>query len=193
MLARAVTSLELQRLLGMKAGRRAVDIVKTLHIQAPLEEVYPFWANVENFRRFMTHLKEVRHLGEGRSHWVAAGPAGTSVAWDAELTVYEPNRRLAWRSMPGSMIENAGMIHFDPNPNGSTRVHMRLSYNPPAGMVGHAVAWLFGQGLKTELDVDLVRLKDLLEHGKTKGVSGESVLALALATGARAGVLCLSL
>ncbi len=41
MLARAVTSLELQRLLGMKAGRRAVDIVKTLHIQAPLEEVYP--------------------------------------------------------------------------------------------------------------------------------------------------------
>ena len=76
---------------------------------------------------------EVRHLGEGRSHWVAAGPAGTSVTWDAEITVYEPNRRLAWRSTPSSMIENAGLIHFDAYPDGSTRVHLRWSYNPPAG------------------------------------------------------------
>jgi len=94
MLARAVTNMEMRRLVGIGGGRRAVDIDKTLHIQAPLKEVYTFWANVENFPRFMTHIKEVRHLGEGRSHWVAEGPAGTSVSWDAELTVYEPNRRL---------------------------------------------------------------------------------------------------
>ncbi len=124
MLTRAVTDIELQRLIGAGSDRQAVDVQKTITIQAPVEEVYNFWANFENFPRFMTHINEVRHLGEGRSHWVAAGPAGTEVSWDAELTVCEPNQRLAWRSMPGSMIGNAGMIHFSPNPDGSTRVHM---------------------------------------------------------------------
>jgi uncharacterized membrane protein len=175
MLARAVTNLELQRLIGTGDGRRAVDIDKTIHIQAPVEEVYAFWANFENFPRFMSHITEVRNLGEGRSHWRATGPAGTEISWDSEITAYEPNRCLAWRSMPGSMIENAGLIHFDPNPDGSTRVHMRLSYNPPAGAVGHAVAWLLGRDLKTELDADLVRLKGLLEQGKTRAASGEPV------------------
>jgi uncharacterized membrane protein len=175
LLARAVTNMEMRRLVGTGSGRRAVDIVKTLHIQAPLEAVYTFWANVENFPRFMTHIKEVRHLGEGRSHWVAEGPAGTSVSWDAEVTVCESNRRLAWRSMPGSMIENAAMLDFAANPDGSTRVHMRWSYNPPAGALGHAVAWLLGRDLKTELDADLVRLKSLLEHGTTRATSGETV------------------
>ena len=182
MLARAVTNIELPRLIGAGSDRWAVDIQKTVKIQAPIEEVYNFWANVEHFPRFMTHIKEVRHLGEGRSHWVAEGPAGTSVTWDAEITLYEPNRRLAWRSTPGSMIENAGLIHFDAYPDGSTRVHLRWSYNPPAGAIGHAVAWLLGKDLKTELDEDLVRLKSLLEHGKTRAASGEVVQRDALAS-----------
>ena len=174
MVARAVTNLELQRLIGTGDGRRAVDIQKTVHIQAPVEEVYAFWANFENFPRFMSHITEVRNLGEGRSHWRATGPAGTEVSWDAEITVYEPNRTLAWRSTPGSMIENTGSMHFSPNADGSTRVHMQLSYTPPAGAIGHAAAWLLGMDLKTALDEDMVRLKSLLEHGKTTA-SGATV------------------
>ena len=180
LVARAVTNLELKRLLGTGGGRRAVEIYKTMNIQAPLEEVYNFWANYENFPRFMTHIREVRNLGDGRSHWVAEGPAGTSVAWDAGITAYEPNRLLAWRSTPGSVIENAGVLHFAANPDGSTRVHLRWSYNPPAGAVGHAVAWLLGRDLKTELEDDLVRLKSLLEHGKTRAASGATVRREAL-------------
>jgi uncharacterized membrane protein len=180
MLARAVTNIELPRLIGAGSDRWAMDIQKTIKIQAPIEEVYNFWANVEHFPHFMTPI-EVRHLGEGRSHWVAEGPASTSVTWDAEITVYEPNRRLAWQSTPGSMIENAGLIHFDANPDGSTRVHLRWSYHPPAGAVGHAVAWLLGKDLKTELDEDLVRLKSRFEHGKTRAASGEVVQRDALA------------
>lgn len=174
MLARAVTNLELQRLTGTGNDHRAVDIQKTFDIQAPVEEVYAFWANFENFPRFMSYITEVRNLGEGRSHWRATGPAGTEVSWDAEITVYEPNRILAWRSTPGSGIGNAGIIHFSPNADGSTHVHMQLSYNPPAGAIGHAAAWLLGMDLKTALDEDMVRLKSLLEHGKTTA-SGTTV------------------
>ena len=43
-----------------------------------------------------------------------------------------------------------------------------MSYSPPAGVFGHALAWLFGSDPKTEMDEDLVRLKSLLEIGRTR-------------------------
>jgi uncharacterized membrane protein len=42
-----------------------------------------------------------------------------------------------------------------------------MSYNPPAGALGHAVATLFGSDPKSAMNEDLVRLKSLLETGKT--------------------------
>ena len=167
LLARAGTNAEMQRIVGL-GGRRGVDIQKTLNILAPVEEVYAFWSNYQNFPRFMTHIKEVRDLGNGRSHWTAAGPAGVPVAWDAELTERIPNQILAWKSTPESRIENAGIVRFDSNADGSTRISIRTTYNPPAGMLGHAVASLFGADTKKEIDDDLVRLKSLLEFGKTR-------------------------
>ncbi|HYZ86710.1 MAG TPA: SRPBCC family protein [Bryobacteraceae bacterium] len=175
LLVRAVTNMDTTRLIGAGAGRRAVDIQKSLTINAPVEEVFRFWSTYENFPRFMSHIREVRDHGSGRSHWIADGPAGTSVAWDAEITGFEPNRMLAWRSMPGSTIQNAGIVRFEPAGEHGTRVHMQLAYNPPAGAVGHAIAWLFSRDLKTELDEDLVRFKSLIERGKTRSGSGERV------------------
>ena len=49
-----------------------------------------------------------------------------------------------------------------------------MSYNPPAGAIGHAIAKLFGVGPKDVLDEDLVRMKSLFEHGKTRA-HGETV------------------
>jgi uncharacterized membrane protein len=166
LLARATTNLELKRLLGVGGGRRAVDVHKTITIAAPVEQVFEFWANPENFPRFMAHLREVRDRGAGRSHWVAAGPAGVPVTWDATLTRVIPYDLLAWRSEPGSVIANAGVIRFEPVDDWSTRLDIRLSYNPPAGALGHFAALLFGADPKSAMDEDLVRLKSLLEEGK---------------------------
>jgi uncharacterized membrane protein len=41
-----------------------------------------------------------------------------------------------------------------------------MSYTPPAGVVGHAVAKLLGSDPKSQLDQDLMRLKSTLETGK---------------------------
>lgn len=166
LLARGATNIELERLLGLGAGRRAVDVQKTITIDAPVEEVFRCFRNVANFPRFMAHLREVRDLGNGRSHWVAEGPAGVPVAWDAVITRSEPNRVLAWQSEPGATVANAGNIRFEPIADNRTRVTIRLSYNPPAGALGHVVAKLFGADPKSELDDDLVRLKSLIEYGK---------------------------
>jgi uncharacterized membrane protein len=124
-------------------------------------------ANFENFPKFMTHRKEVRHLKNGRSHWVAAGPCGVSIPWVVEITEQRANQLLAWTSVPGSMVGTAGVVRSDPEPDDSTRVQIRMSYCRPAGLFGHTVAWVFGADPKTEMDEDLVRLKSLLETGKT--------------------------
>lgn len=166
MLARAVTNMEFQRFLGVGGGRRGIDVQKTINLNAPIEEVFAFWSNFENFPRFMTHVREVRDLGNGRSHWTVAGPMGISVEWDAVITKQTQNEVLAWKSIAGSPIANAGIIRFDPNHNGGTRVTIRLSYNPPAGAFGHLVATLFGADPKHEIDDDLVRLKSLIDVGK---------------------------
>ena len=111
----------------------------------------------------------MRDLGNGRLHWAAQGPGGISVSWDAEVTEAIPNKLLAWRSLPGSMIKTEGVARFEQNPTRCcTRVAIRMLYKPPAGMIGHYVAALFGADPKSEMDDDLIRLKSLLERGKTR-------------------------
>jgi uncharacterized membrane protein len=152
--------------------RRAVDIQKTLHIDAPLEQVYAFWSSYENFPLFMSHVREVEDLGAGRSHWSVSGPGGVPIEWNAVLTQQGPNEVIAWRSEPGSMLENAGIIRFAATATG-TRVDLRFCYHPPAGGAGQAVAELLGSDPRNKLNEDLGRMKSLLEathrsesHGK---------------------------
>ncbi len=167
MLTRAVSNREVAQVAGLRGGR-TIDIQKTIHIAAPREDVFRFWSNYENFPKFMRHIREVKLLGtKDRSHWVAGGPAGVPVSWDAETTEMVENRVLAWKSVPGSKIENAGIVRFEDAPDGTTRVTVRISYSPPAGQVGHSIASLFGADPKSEMDEDLGRLKTLLEEGRT--------------------------
>jgi uncharacterized membrane protein len=174
LLARSITNLPVKRLLGIGSGRRAVDIQKAININAPVEEVFAFYSNFENFPRFMSNIREVRNLGDDRSRWVAEGPAGISAQWDATITKFEPNTAIAWRSEPDSLVGNAGIVRFDPTPDGGTRITIRMSYNPPAGALGHALATLFNRNPKQQMDEDLVRLKSLIETGKTSA-DGEQI------------------
>jgi uncharacterized membrane protein len=165
MATRSVTNLPTSRLVGVGAGHRAVDVQKTININAPLDGVFGFFSRYDNFPRFMRNVREVRDYGTGYSHWTVAGPAGVSFEWDAELTEFIPHECIAWQSVPGSTVDNAGTIRFRENPDGTTRIDIRLSYNPPGGALGHVVAKLFGSDPKSEMDEDLRRLKTALETG----------------------------
>jgi hypothetical protein len=74
---------------------------------------------------------------------------------------------LAWRSLPGSAVRHNGVVHFEPIHEGSTRVHIEADYYPPAGVIGHALAKLFGSDPKSEMDADLLRMKTFIEKGRT--------------------------
>jgi uncharacterized membrane protein len=163
LLSRSATNTELRRLLG--GGRRGIDIQKAINIAAPIDNVFAFFTNYENFPRFMSHVREVRDTGDGRSHWVVDGPAGVPVEWDAVVTKLEPNEVLAWKSVPGSVIRSAGIIRFAQNEDGTTRVDLKMTYNPPAGAIGHAASKLLRADPKKQLDDDLARAKTFLETG----------------------------
>lgn len=165
--ARGGTNLPLSRLTGAGAGRRALDIQKTIYVAASPADVFAFWSDYVNFPRFMTNVREVRPTARpGETHWTVNGPAGIPVEFDTVVTAFRPDELIAWRTVEGSPVAHAGIVRFDPTPDGGTRVHIRLSYNPPGGAVGGAIAWLSGADPKTQLDEDLVRMKTFIETGR---------------------------
>jgi len=166
LLARSMSNRPLRDIVGRGEPRRAVDLQKTIRIEAPIGDVWRLWSHLENLPSFMEHLAEVRRTGEDRYRWVARGPGGVEPSWDARVTHREENRLLAWESEPGSEVGTAGTVRFDPDGDG-TRIHVRMTYNPPAGVAGHALARLFGADARTAMDADLARLKSLLEDGHT--------------------------
>src|SRR5258706_1612198 len=138
LLARGLTNAEINRLLGRNGSAVPVTIEKTIKIKASPDEVFRFWSDCQNFPRFMSHVREVRDLGEGKSHWVVDGPAGTKTYWDAEITELVPNEKIGWKTMGNHGVAHCGSIQFARNQNGGTVVHLRVQYTPPLGMVGLA-------------------------------------------------------
>ncbi len=147
---------------------------KTVTINKSPEELYRFWRNFENLPQFMEHLESVRVTGDNTSHWVAKAPAGTSVEWDAVIHNEIPNELIAWRSVEGSNINNAGSVHFTSTANGEgTEVKVELSYEPPAGKIGAGIAELFGEEPGQQIDEDLRRFKQLMEAGEIATTQGQ--------------------
>jgi uncharacterized membrane protein len=148
-------------------GRRGVHVRESVRLEVPVADVYRFWRRLDNLPRFMTHLIRVTETPGGHSHWVAAGPAGLAVEWEAEVINEIENKVLAWRSLPGSDVVTAGSVNFDAARGGrSTQVSVHLQYAPPAGKAGALVASLFGHEPSQTVREDLRHFKQLLEAGE---------------------------
>ena len=145
----------------------AVDVKRAITINRPASEVYRFWHDFQNLPRFMRHLESVQADGGTRSHWKAKAPAGTTVEWDAEIVEDRPNELIAWRSLEGASVDNAGTVRFVPAPGDrGTEIHVEMRYDPPGGPVGATVAKLFGEEPGQQVADDLRHLKQVLETGE---------------------------
>ena len=146
---------------------KGIRVEKSVTINASPEQLYGFWRNFENLPRFMSHLKMVHVIDSKRSHWIAKGPAGSDAEWDAEIINEVPNELIGWRSVDGSRVDNAGSVHFTPATGGrGTELKVVLRYDPPAGIIGAAVARVFGEDPAHQIGEDLRRLKQLVETGE---------------------------
>lgn len=154
-------------------GSGGVHVKESVTIGRPVEELYRFWRNLENLPQFMTHLRSVERLDDRRSHWIAKGPAGTSVEWDAEIINEVPLRVIGWRSLPGSDVVSAGSVNFDSAGDRGTRVSVNLQYDPPSGKLGAMVAKVLGEEPSSQIREDLRRMKQLIETGEVATIEGQ--------------------
>jgi uncharacterized membrane protein len=157
--------------------RSGVHVSESMLIDKSPEELYTFWRNFENLPQVMTHLASVTVTGDRQSHWVAKAPSilGGTAEWDAEITADEPNRRMEWRSLPGSAIDHRGSVVFVRAPGDrGTGVRVTLDYQPPAGQLGKWIAKLFGKAPEQQIWDGLRNLKRVMEAGETPTTEGQS-------------------
>ena len=145
----------------------AALVGRTITVNRPREALYAFWRDFRNLPRFLENIEQVTVGDERRSHWVVKAPAGRTVEWDAQIVEDEPGRVIAWESLDGGDIRNAGRIEFrDAPPGRGTEIAATLVYDPPGGDVGKLIAKLFQKEPKVQARRDLRRFKQLMETGE---------------------------
>ncbi len=162
------------RLIRTTGGQQRIEVVKAMTINRSPEELYRFWRNFENLPTVMRHLESVTVRDDRRSHWTAKGPAGSHIAWDAEIVNEKVNQLIAWQSCEGADIEHWGVVRFVPAPGGrGTEVTVELEYAPIAGAFGATIAKLFGEEPAQQIEEDLRQFKQLMEAGEVATTEGQ--------------------
>lgn len=166
LIARSIGNQRLSRITSsaQRGESQVIDLNKTIYIEAAPERVFDIWSRVENFPRFMSNVKEVKDIGNGRSHWTVSGPAGTQVEWNSVISESIRPTVLSWNSEPDSTVQHTGTVRFERVGDG-TRVNLQMSYSPPAGSIGNAVASVFNGDPSRQLEEDLMRMKTYIESG----------------------------
>jgi uncharacterized membrane protein len=146
-----------RRLRRAGAARRRIELRTAIDLDRPVHEVFEFCRDFENFPRVVQSLRSVTDYQDGRSRWEVISPAGELLAWDAQVTKYVPNVVLAWRSIPGSVVDCNGLIRFSPGSNGGTHLEIEIDYDPCHTGLSDAVRALFDVSRNDQLQADLAR------------------------------------
>ena len=150
-----------------RGWREAALAARTVTINRPRAELYAFWRDFRNLALFMENIESVTPGDDRRSHWVVKAPAGKTVEWDSVLVEEVENELLAWETVEGSGLRNAGRIEFRDGPPGrGTEVTATIVYEPPGGELGKLVAKLFQKEPKIQARRELRRFKQLMETGE---------------------------
>ncbi len=171
---RGVSRSQKQQGKGQNRDQSAQHVRESVTINKPASELYHYWRHLSNLSDIMSHLESVTEKTATRSHWVARGPVGTNVEWDAEVTQDVENQLIAWKAVEDADVQNEGSVTFTEAPGGrGTEVRVNLTYHPPGGQLGSAVAKLFGEEPSQQLSDDLRRFKQRMETGVTATTQGQ--------------------
>lgn len=149
-----------------RAIRRGIHVRRVVTIQARPEQIYAVWRDLANLPRFLTHVKSITVESATISHWVV-DIHGKELGWRAEIVEDTPNRRLRWKSLPGSDISHEGEIDIRDHGDRGTVVEIKLHYFPPGGLVvASALYELLRRLARVDIGTELVRLRQLIETGE---------------------------
>lgn len=150
-----------------------VAVVFTIANKSP-DELYAYWRDFNNLPSVFEHLERVDVLDDKRSHWISTGPLHMKFEWDAEIINDEPGQLIAWRSLAGASVDNAGSVRFLKAPaDRGTELKVTLDYIPPAGVIGKTIATLIGQNPAWQIREDIRRFKWKMESGEIPTIEGQ--------------------
>ena len=152
---------------GEQGWDEAALVGRTVTINRARADLYAFWRDFRNLATFMENVESVTPGDDRTSHWVVKAPAGRTVEWDSVITEDVEGEVIAWESVEGADIKNAGRIEFRDGPPGrGTQVTATIVYDPPAGDLGKLIAKLFQKEPKIQARRELRRFKQLMETGE---------------------------
>src|SRR5215207_11705930 len=143
----------------------AQRVNESIEVDAPVDDVFRYWSNFENFPTFMSNVEVVRMAAQDTSHWRVKGPLGKSVEFEARTTEMDPNRGIGWNTMEGEVL-TSGEVRFEEIQPDRTRVEVTMNYaDPPGGKVGEAAAEVL-QNPEREMREDLQNFAKIVERGE---------------------------
>lgn len=149
----------------------AQRVHESIEVDAPVEDIFRYWSNFENFPSFMSNIEEVSMTAQDTSHWRVKGPLGKSVEFDAKTTEMDPSRGIGWNTIEGDVM-TSGEVRFEEVAPGRTRVEVTMNYSdPPGGAVGEKVASILSNP-ERNLTEDLGNFASIVERGELGGSGG---------------------
>jgi uncharacterized membrane protein len=159
---------------AVRSGK-GVKVEKSITINRTPEELFAFWRNFENLPRVMEHIESIQCLDDKRSHWRARRSDENFIEWDAEVINERENELIAWESLKGSDVRQAGTVRFTAAPGGlGTEVKLAVEYEVPGGFFTNALAKLLKRSPEQQIQEDLRHFKQLMETGEIPTTAGQS-------------------
>lgn len=144
-----------------------------LEVNVPADKAYAWWRGLTNLPSIMPDVETVEPVtgDTAVTHWKVHGPLGKTVEWDARIVEDVTDTRIAWASVDSSGLDvkNSGAVRFDDHGR-TTGVEVSLNYDPPAGIVGDAVAKVFADPQK-KVEAALAAFKATIEAATDAGVA----------------------
>ena len=177
---RPIATLAGLALLGVAAHRPLADALKkagnnrrsgalrfSFVVNRPVEEVFRYCADFENFPRLIGSLREVRDTGDGRSHWCATTPGGGEIEWDAVVTKFVTNSVIGWKNTPNAPLTTTGVLRFSPEDE-QTCVSVAIDYRVNESGMTDALAALIKPRRTRHLEADIRRFEQQLDAEKVE-------------------------
>jgi uncharacterized membrane protein len=151
----------------------AQRVHESIEVEAPVEDIFQYWSNFENFSKFMQSVEEVRMTGQDTSHWKVKGPLDKSVEFDARTTEMDPSRGIGWNTIDGEVM-TSGEARFEEVTSGRTRIEVTMNYaDPPGGKVGEIAANVLSNP-ERNLQEDLQNFARIVERGELGGPESQT-------------------
>nr|WP_082483795.1 SRPBCC family protein [Methylobacterium sp.] len=157
---------------GRGSNRRSVvkyepDFQRSITIEdVPTDELYRRLRDPDTLRRIMAPFADVQLVGDGQTRWSAGHDLGS---WNMRIVDDQPGAFLRWEAQgEGDVLIREASVRFRAAAgNRGTVVTLRISLDPPGGMVGRIATRMLGNTVPAALaSKSLHYFKALVQTGE---------------------------